>query len=906
MSNKFTITSPSYDRVYDAYAWRNNNLTLALVQGEGISIPDGTSSTATVSASRTKAPRFQLRDDRGVISLSSDSPEVFWAIKRPNNTEDMVACNIVTDNTTGITAADGVIEIPITASSTQYAGDVYGEIRVITSNGVIKFYGINASVQNGVSDDAAAQSSEFTALMQALQKVVAISTSGTANMATLHSNGELRESTDPISSANLKTFLESNYLTYLRSRFTSFKYAHEAHSSSYDAETNPVDTYNDTELEGVYIDEATDMKTCYIIKNSNGSTVGLLISVAANNLPSNGVTQIALYYTTRGLQIRRKHGSTGLWDESWTAIESQGNKDAYDSEDTTYYGISNDATKYPSSKSVRKFIDAILALEKDTAILGVKTLTPDETYNMHKDLVETYLSNSDYSDDTDYTTSALTDFDFGYETHGRPNKILLTIPTGGVKIEYCDTVTGRNWVESTASGSISYVIDGFYIQNLIPGHLYTYVIYDVNGKALKSGSCLASGQVRMINAGGDTFNIRDLGGWACDGGSIKYGKLYRGAEMNYGITITGEQQQFIKNALGVDDDVDLRSEGSIPSDTALGIGVDYSPFPLSYSDIVVTEGNVFKPASVIKHIAKNLKDGKTSYIHCRAGADRTGTVCLLLEAICGVSQNDIDRDYELTSFSMQPNYNNTRALRLRTSSFIVQNVGDYALKATIATFKSMEGTSLHDKIRRFLLRNGVTIEEMNTIRNELIDGTPSKLVSPYGSATVSRSLSNATMDNSDNTTALYQPYRAAVKALDSYKVDAVSVTMGGSDVSNYYNNGVIEIPLVTGNLSISVTTSRTGGIGYSFTCLLSKNDWDNNEQTILVPSSYVASGSTIANVYIDSVGQTQLIQDGCIGIYLSTTVNNGVISIVAYAVGNTPTENITAQVVLSSVVDISE
>ena len=40
------------------------------------------------------------------------------------------------------------------------------------------------------------------------------------------------------------------------------------------------------------------------------------------------------------------------------------------------------------------------------------------------------------------------------------------------------------------------------------------------------------------------------------------------------------------------------------------------------------------------------------YIHCNAGADRTGTILTLLHAILGVSEKDAATDFELTSFSV--------------------------------------------------------------------------------------------------------------------------------------------------------------------------------------------------------------------------------------------------------------
>jgi hypothetical protein len=174
---------------------------------------------------------------------------------------------------------------------------------------------------------------------------------------------------------------------------------------------------------------------------------------------------------------------------------------------------------------------------------------------------------------------------------------------------------------------------------------------------------------------------------------------------------------------------------------------------------------------------------------------------LLLEAICGVNQTDIDRDYELTSFSKD--HTGKRVTRTRNSTWA------NGLKPMIALINEMEGNSFKEKVVGFLLRAGVTIDEINDIRFGLIDGNPEKIISPYETETVnvSYNLGNATMDNLDETTAIYQPYKATIKALDDYKIDTVSITMGSSDVSNYYKNGIIEIPLVTDDFNIDVTTT---------------------------------------------------------------------------------------------------
>ena len=46
-----------------------------------------------------------------------------------------------------------------------------------------------------------------------------------------------------------------------------------------------------------------------------------------------------------------------------------------------------------------------------------------------------------------------------------------------------------------------------------------------------------------------------------------------------------------------------------------------------------------------------MKAGKATYIHCKWGADRTGTVIALIQALCGMSEEDIVKDWELTSFN---------------------------------------------------------------------------------------------------------------------------------------------------------------------------------------------------------------------------------------------------------------
>ena len=61
--------------------------------------------------------------------------------------------------------------------------------------------------------------------------------------------------------------------------------------------------------------------------------------------------------------------------------------------------------------------------------------------------------------------------------------------------------------------------------------------------------------------------------------------------------------------------------------------------------------NQTKMSNTLNAIFSAVSSNKVVYIHCAVGADRTGYVCMLLEALLGVSQGNCDVDYEMTSFA---------------------------------------------------------------------------------------------------------------------------------------------------------------------------------------------------------------------------------------------------------------
>ena len=342
---------------------------------------------------------------------------------------------------------------------------------------------------------------------------------------------------------------------------------------------------------------------------------------------------------------------------------------------------------------------------------ATESLSNDEVtyYDAVNSNVDLYLSASD-SEVTKYCNE---------ENLDKPLALELDIPPDAKTIYLIDTVSKSGSVHAVKS-------DCFFIKNLIPGRVYRYLITDSENRLIKLGECSAKGRLRMIDAGGNTFNIRDLGGWSCDGGTLKYGLIYRGCELNgniYNISLSEEQKHFFSDLLGIRDEIDLRSDDEIAgadgvfgtkddiNSSALGNSTDYKRYTVAPYSAGINLNNPYQTeyySSLIKRIVKDVSENKPSYIHCLVGADRTGTVCALIEALCGVSREDIEREYELTSFA--------RGNIRKKSSEEWQSLIKY--------LNNMDGNSLRDKAVNYALKSGVTKSEINTLRKALIDGNP--------------------------------------------------------------------------------------------------------------------------------------------------------------------------------------
>lgn len=326
------------------------------------------------------------------------------------------------------------------------------------------------------------------------------------------------------------------------------------------------------------------------------------------------------------------------------------------------------------------------------------------TYNVQSDLLTEYMSNPDYSL-TDYSTTNMTE-------RYLSNRSIVTNPAG-VEIEAVDGVS-QITVTSNADGK-SFTADvsgsSYTVNSLIPGVQYSYYMKDSSGNVLKTGTITGSGQVRTIY-GGDVINVRDLGGWNADGGKLKYGLLYRGADPR---VASADTIEFFKDFLGIKAELNLRGTEDTLTYSAFGEDVDYVNYALGAYAMRIDKytSNIDHNLAIdcLNYILNCLENNKPVYFHCAAGADRTATIAFLIEALCGVSESDIWRDFEITALAGR-----TRNSTEYGSAFRTQLMGVIPESCDKANIKSY--------VAQWCIAQGFGVDKINRLRHLLIDGNP--------------------------------------------------------------------------------------------------------------------------------------------------------------------------------------
>ena len=166
--------------------------------------------------------------------------------------------------------------------------------------------------------------------------------------------------------------------------------------------------------------------------------------------------------------------------------------------------------------------------------------------------------------------------------------------------------------------------------------------------------------------------------------------------------------------LGIKTDIDFRStkltESPIGSDVQFVNDYRIGSYTTAFSRSSLYDGVLRTFADI---------DNYPIYFHCWGGADRTGTVAFVLEALCGVSETDLAIDFELTSFSIFG-----KRYRYDDDSF------KYA--STVAKLKAYEGSTLQEKAENYAMTTlGLTRAEISNIQS-ILSGNAVVFEKKYG------------------------------------------------------------------------------------------------------------------------------------------------------------------------------
>lgn len=404
-------------------------------------------------------------------------------------------------------------------------------------------------------------------------------------------------------------------------------------------------------------------------------------------------------------------------------------------------------------------------------------------------IVAQFVDNVEY-DTSDYSTTQVTNYYNQATTYTKedPRPLEVNAPSGTA----LTIVSGEKTRQETATSNPHKVYNMEPLQN---GSV------TFGGKTYK---VMPSRGVRTIYAP-SIYNTRDLGGWVCDGGVVKYGLIFRGGELTGSkhSDITAEDICRLKDWCGIKVDIDLRTntESSSATSSPLGAGVEYYRYSINaYAQGFSSSEQQTFSANAVKKVMDSVIAGKPVYIHCVSGADRTATIVFVLLSLLGVSPSDKDKEYELTSFTSEAN-----GARFRNTNYLVTNGNSwYALVQWFRT--NFQGANDREKVTAWAITKGISEELVNQFRACMINGAPGIIDSK--SYSVTNNLTNCTTNNSVSTVKLGDGYSATITPDSGYVLDgaAVTVTMNGEDVTtSVYNNGTIQIASVTGNIVITVT-----------------------------------------------------------------------------------------------------
>ena len=365
-----------------------------------------------------------------------------------------------------------------------------------------------------------------------------------------------------------------------------------------------------------------------------------------------------------------------------------------------------------------------LAMAAAVALAACSGPKPEQlTSCTENPVAKEFLETASYPDG-DYSESAMPGFDTLKTAFRKDQPSPITVRWNAPKTPLKDVrlvvSCGKKLTDTLFCIPVDPGADSALVYNLVPGKECAFRVCGLDGKGkevvLSRGTLQAEGPLRMIYT--DALNnVRDLGGWkTADGKTIRYGLIFRGGQLNRQTPPSERDIDLFKRVLGIRNDVDLRWDSELdggtpddPSDdlyfTPLGEGVEYVHMPVNL--YALGQADTTQWNNLINHMLDKAIAGEPSYVHCAAGADRTGTTCFLLEGVLGVTEESLAKDYELTSFSIY-------GRRTRNDANSYRHMVTYLL--------SREGETLRDKFENYFTEYiGISAEKIEAFRAAMLE-----------------------------------------------------------------------------------------------------------------------------------------------------------------------------------------
>ena len=223
---------------------------------------------------------------------------------------------------------------------------------------------------------------------------------------------------------------------------------------------------------------------------------------------------------------------------------------------------------------------------------------------------------------------------------------------------------------------------------------------------------------RHIRLEGRTANVRDIGAWKTSNGTrVKQGMLFRGEGLNNNSPdretegrnrLTMADQSYMLDVLKIQTDLDLRGfhETVAMKGSPLGNKVQFINIPCPAYRGLFREDGKKSIRDIFRVFCK--KENYPIYFHCIGGVDRTGAVAFILNGLLGVSQNDLEIDWEHSFYpdlpddpsAAKPNYG-------RSIMQVVKGMMKYGEK----------NDTMQKRIELYLKSCGITDDEIASFRS---------------------------------------------------------------------------------------------------------------------------------------------------------------------------------------------